>query len=71
MTQRQKTANEIREVGLIALNQALGQADTLRFLQLFNSGHGDYAKERHHILGNSSVKDLVLQLKARKRNKKS
>jgi hypothetical protein len=41
-----RTLNEVREEGLKALCERLGRADTIRFLQQFETGNGDYARER-------------------------
>ena len=46
MSQNQKTLEEIRIAGLRALDQALGPADLIRFLQQFEHGHGDYTEDR-------------------------
>ena len=41
-----KTPEQIRAAGLTALKRELGVAGTIRFLQQFNPGAGDWAKER-------------------------
>ena len=66
MRQRQRTADEIRKAGLVALYKALGQADTLRFLQQFDPGKGDYTREREQLLGRPSVAELIGQITRRK-----
>ncbi len=38
---------EIRTKGLAALKRELGLAGMIRFLQQFDRGNGDWAKERH------------------------
>ena len=40
------TMREIRAVGLAALAQSLGVTGMIRFLQQYDSGEGDYTKER-------------------------
>ena len=40
---------EIRKAGLQALKEALGPAGMVRFIQQYESGHGDYTNES--ILG--------------------
>jgi hypothetical protein len=44
MTRR--TPDQIRLEGLDALRIQLGRADMLRFLQQFDAGRGDYARQR-------------------------
>ena len=41
-----KTLNEVHREGIEALVRALGPVDTIRFLQMFDEGEGDYTKER-------------------------
>ena len=54
-----RTLNEIREVGVEALAESLGPVDTVRFLQQFDVGHGDYTAERKRLLGNPSVDQIL------------
>lgn len=56
------TLAELRRVGLDALVKALGPVGMARFLQQFGSGRGDYTAERHAILGNPTVDELVDEL---------
>lgn len=37
----------IREAWIKALTEALGPVGTIRFMQQFEDGHGDYAKEKY------------------------
>ena len=53
------TLDEIRRQGLEALRERLGRAGMIRFLQQFEQGHGDYAKERHAWVDCMSMADLL------------
>jgi len=53
------TLSQIRKVGLEALVQALGQIGTVRFLQQFEVGRGDYTKERGRWLDKMSIQDIA------------
>ncbi len=53
------TLNEIREHGLQVLIKELGPAGLIRFLQQYESGYGDYSVERHNLLKESTVDELV------------
>jgi hypothetical protein len=53
------TAEQIRTRGLKALRQALGRAGTLRFLDQFATGSGDYARERHKWVDTVRDEDLL------------
>ena len=44
------TQEEIRQQGIAALAQQLGPVGMIRFLQQFETGHGDYSVERHQWL---------------------
>ena len=62
-----KTLIQIRDEGISVLTESLGPVDTIRFLQQFDLGHGDYTAERHRILGNPSVEEVLRKIKARRR----
>jgi hypothetical protein len=51
------TAILVREIGLV---------DTLRFLSQFSAGSGDYTKERGQWLDELSLKQITLEIKARR-----
>ncbi len=42
-----KTISEVRKEGIEALTKTLGPVDMARFIQSFETGSGDYTKERH------------------------
>ena len=62
MSYRLRTPSELRRAGLKALVDALGPVDAVRFMQQFESGDGDYTAERHKILGNPSLDDVLHEL---------
>jgi hypothetical protein len=45
-----KTLNEIHKQGIDALVKVLGPVDTVRFLQIYDQGSGDYTEERKQWL---------------------
>ena len=53
-----QTLDDIRREGLAALRERLGPAGTIRFLQQFGGGHGDYAKQRHARVDRTNMADL-------------
>lgn len=61
-----RTLDEIRCEGLDALRQRLGRADMIRFLQQFETGHGDYALERHDWVDATSLDHIADALAARR-----
>ena len=54
----QRTLDEIRREGLKALEERLGRADMIRFLQQFETGNGDYARERHDWVDQTTLEDI-------------
>ena len=62
-----RTLDEIRREGLIALRQRLGRAGTIRFLQQFDHGSGDYATERHTWVDELSLSQIKRLAKRRRR----
>jgi hypothetical protein len=59
---------EIRLAGLRALSRDLGVVGMVRFLQQFETGHGDYTEERHHWLSQFTVSEVVQELQERRRS---
>ncbi len=54
---------DVRKIGLQALAKALGPIGMVRFLQQYESGIGDYTKERHKWLKDFTVKSIVKEIK--------
>jgi hypothetical protein len=50
--------DEIYRRGLEALREKLGRVGMIRFLQQFETGHGDYATERHEWVDETSLGEL-------------
>ena len=64
------TLDEIRRRGLEALRRELGPAGMVRFLQQFDRGSGDYARERHAWVDNTSLDAIRAAAVGRKRGRK-
>ena len=66
-----KTLTEISQEAQQVLVNRLGIANTLRYLNQFSQGHGDYTKERHCYLEDiETVKDISSEArKLREQNK--
>lgn len=58
-----KTQQEIVRQGYQALVDALGVVDTIRFIQHFSPGQGDYTQERHERLDRTSLQDILTLMK--------
>jgi hypothetical protein len=62
------TLREIRREGLQALLDRLGPAGTIRFLQQYDAGRGDYTKERHQWLDGVTIDEVVEDIERRRHN---
>ena len=54
-----KTLNEIHKQGIDALVQILGPVDAVRFLQIYDTGAGDYTKDRKRWLESDTEKYIA------------
>lgn len=53
------TLEQIRINGLAALTRELGVVGMIRFLQQFETGHGDYTRDRYNWLPDTDVETLA------------
>lgn len=53
-----RTLDDVRREGLEALRERLGRADMIRFLQQFDNGRGNYARERHAWVDQTSLDSI-------------
>ena len=58
---------EIRTIGFEALLRELGPAGAIRFIQQYETGRGDYTRDRHKILPKKSVREISEEIKMMKR----
>ncbi len=65
-----RTLNEIRRDGLAALRRELGRAGMIRFLQQFETGSGDYARERHAWVDATSFNEIRTAARSKRSKKK-
>ncbi len=50
---------QVRQQGLDALVTALGPVGMVRFLHQFDTGSGDYTRERQHWAANLTLEDIL------------
>jgi hypothetical protein len=65
-----QSLEEIRERGLNALRKELGRSGMIRLLQQFETGSGDYARDRHVWVDRLSLEELVVKARAQRTKKK-
>ncbi len=58
MSSNLQTLHQIRIAGLHALHKALGFVGMVRFLQQYETGSGDYSKDRHAWLDHWTLEDI-------------
>lgn len=56
----------LRKAGLAAISKELGPLGMVRFLQQFETGSGNYTKERRQWLEKMEIKDIVSEIKRRR-----
>lgn len=57
---------EIETTGLAVLARELGPVGLTRFLQIFETGSGDYTKDRHQWLDDQSLDEVVERIEKRR-----
>ena len=57
-----RTLEQVRAEGLEALRERLGRSDMIRFLQLFETGSGDWSHERHAWVDDTTLDDIRREL---------
>jgi hypothetical protein len=58
-----KPLKDINAEAIALLDGALGIADTVRFLNQFSTGFGNYAEEREKMFAEMSLQDIVAEIK--------
>ena len=61
------TLNDINIKAIALLSSKLGTADTIRFLNQFTTGFGDYTEERKNIFDKMSLDEIVSEIKERRK----
>ncbi len=69
MTTQNLTLYEIRTIGFDALIRELGPAGAIRFIQQYESGHGDYTRDRKKVLPKKSVRAIGRQIIKQRQSK--
>lgn len=56
---------EVTQRAIEILTRELGAADTLRFVNQFTTGLGDYTAEREHLFGEETLEQIIGTIKAK------
>ena len=65
MNVQAKPLSEITQQALTLLAKELGLADTVRFLNQFTAGYGDYTKERDALFADLTLDELLSAIKGK------
>jgi len=57
-----KDMNTIRKLGIEALTEKLGPIGMVEFMRQFDSGYGDYTKERCSWLNDLTIEDITNEI---------
>lgn len=68
MTTHIQPISEVTQRGTNALIKEIGVVDTIRFLNQFRAGAGNYTMERDKLFEGLSVKDIVSEIKAQRKS---
>ena len=63
MTVQEKALSEITKEALEVLSKEIGIANTIRFINQFTMGYGDYTQERERIFEDMTLDDILNEIK--------
>ncbi len=61
------TLNQIQQKGIEVLSRELGPVGMIRFLQMFETGEGDYSVDRHQWLDGQTVEEIARRIQQESR----
>ena len=59
-----KTLAEVSQEAISLLCKEIGVVNTLRFINQFTNGYGDYTKEREELFNGMSLNDIISEIKS-------
>lgn len=68
MTVPLKPLAEINQEAIRVLTREIGVANTLRFINQFTSGTGNYTEERREMYSGMEIDDLVSEIRRRRKS---
>ncbi len=63
MTVQEKALSEITKEALEVLSKEIGIANTIRFINQFTMGYGDYTQEREQIFEDMTLDEILNEIK--------
>jgi len=65
MTVQTRSLADVTRRAIEILTRELGAADTLRFVNQFTTGLGDYTAEREHLFAEETLEQIIGAIKAK------
>ncbi len=66
MITEKMTTEQIRRAGMEALKRELGVVGMTRFLQMFETGYGDYTEDRHEWQDQMTLEEIYARIQAKR-----
>ena len=63
MTVPMKPLAEVTHRAIEVLSRELGAVDTVRFVNQFTTGYGDYTADRDSLFGQESLDQIIVEIK--------
>ena len=57
-----KSLNDISQEAITLLCQQIGLTNTIRFINQFTTGYGNYTEEREQLFANMTVDDVISEI---------
>ena len=70
MTAHDKSLSEITRDAIEVLSKEIGISNTIRFLNQFTTGHGNYTEERENMFAHMTLDDIVGEIKNMRKQSK-
>lgn len=70
MNAQTMSMEQIRIAGMEALARELGIVGMVRFLQQFETGHGNYSKDRYQWLDNQDMETVMKRIREKRKSDK-
>jgi hypothetical protein len=68
MTIHVQRISEVTQHATDTLIKEIGVVDTIRFLNRFRAGNGNYTEERKQLFKDMSVKDIITDIKSQRKS---
>jgi len=63
MTLQSKSLSEVTHDAFCILSREIGIVNTIRFINQFTTGHGNYTEERKEIFSDMTLDDMISSIK--------